>query len=146
MTIDHDRQQLRTVGLRVTAPRLATLAVVREQQHLTAEAIADQVRERLGSISKQAVYDVLAALTDAHLLRKVVLEGRGARYEVESGDNHHHVWCTRCGKFQDIPCVKKSAPCLQPPIDLGYTIEVADVVYRGLCPDCQAQDHQNEGN
>lgn len=135
-----DRELLRLHGLRVTAPRLATLAVVRDNDHMSAEAVAAEVRERLGSISKQAIYDVLTALSEVHIIRRVVIEGRGAWYELDSGDNHHHITCNQCGKFEDIPCATGVAPCLDPPEDLGYIIETAEVVYRGICPACQQSD------
>src|SRR5699024_11300250 len=50
---------LRGAGLRVTAPRLATLAVVEAHPHSDAESIARSVRESLGTVSRQAGYDVL---------------------------------------------------------------------------------------
>jgi Fe2+ or Zn2+ uptake regulation protein len=66
-----DVRDLRAVGLRVTAPRLAVLAAVREGGHLTVEEIALLGRRRLGAVSTQAVYDVLHALTAAGLIRRI---------------------------------------------------------------------------
>ena len=140
VSAQEDQMRLREHGLRVTAPRLSTLAVIRESGHMSADAVATAVRDRLGSISKQAIYDVLTVLTDVHIIRRVVIEGRGAWYELEAGDNHHHITCTRCGRFDDIPCVTGVAPCLDPPEDLGYIIEKAEVVYRGICPACQQSE------
>lgn len=138
-----DRDLLRSHGLRVTAPRMATLAVIREHHHMSADDVASAVRERLGSISKQAIYDVLTALTDVHIIRRVVIEGRGSWFELDSGDNHHHITCIRCGKFQDVPCATGLAPCLDPSEDHGFHVEVAEVVYRGICPECQHAEPQN---
>ena len=53
--------ELRGAGLRVTAARVALLEVVRDGDHLGVEAIAAGVRERIGHISLQAVYDALHA-------------------------------------------------------------------------------------
>ena len=58
-------QELRGAGLRVTAARVALLETVREGDHLGVEAIASGVRDRVGHISLQAVYDALHALTAA---------------------------------------------------------------------------------
>lgn len=130
---------LRDASLRVTAPRLATIGVVKEHPHATAEEIAGEVRDRLGSVSKQAIYDVLGALTDARILRRVAVDGRGAQYELELGDNHHHIVCTDCGRLEDVPCPVGEAPCMVPPADdHGFTIEVAEVIFRGQCADCRA--------
>ena len=123
----------------MTAPRLATLATIEEEPHQTADVIATKVRERLGTVSKQAIYDVLNALTDAWILRRLAVDGRVAQYELNIGDNHHHLICRTCGRLEDVPCVKKSAPCLHPEIDGGFEIEVADVVYRGRCSRCRNQ-------
>lgn len=138
-----DRDLLREHGLRVTAPRMATLSVIREHHHMSADDVASAVRERLGSISKQAIYDVLTALTDVRIIRRVVIEGRGSWYELDKGDNHHHITCTVCGKFTDVPCATGQAPCLDPSDDHGFHVHVAEVVYRGVCPECQQQQHQN---
>ncbi|WP_084252776.1 Fur family transcriptional regulator [Devriesea agamarum] len=128
---------LRAVGLRVTAPRTATLEALATQPHSDADDLAATVRNRLGSVSRQAVYDVLHALEDAHLVRSIRLEGRSARYELNRHDNHHHLVCKRCDAIVDIPCAVGHAPCLVPPDHLGYDIEIAEVLFRGLCPSCQ---------
>jgi Fur family ferric uptake transcriptional regulator len=123
--------------LRVTAPRLATLQVIAERQHADAEEIASAVRDHLGTVSKQAVYDVLRALTDAGLVRRVAPGNGGARYEVHRHDNHHHMVCTECGRIEDVPCLVGQAPCLTPEDDLGFEIEIAEVLFRGVCSRCR---------
>jgi Fur family transcriptional regulator, stress-responsive regulator len=129
---------LRGAGLRVTAPRLATLDAVAEHPHADAETIARAVRGRLGTVSRQAVYDVLRALSDAELLRRVSVGSRSMQYELHQHDNHHHLVCRVCGRLEDVPCAIGESPCLVPHDDHGFEIEVADVVYRGVCSDCRA--------
>lgn len=128
---------LRAAGLRVTAPRLATLDAVEHLPHADADDVARAVRERLGTVSRQAVYDVLNALTEVELLRRVSVGGRSMRYELHRHDNHHHLVCTQCGRLEDIACVVGEAPCLTPHDDHGFTVEVAEVVFRGLCSTCR---------
>ena len=132
-------ESLREVGLRVTAPRLAVLETVAAHPHAEADTIAAAVRERLGSVSTQAVYGVLHALTDVSLLRRVEAGRSASRYEIEHGDNHHHMVCRVCGRLEDVPCQIGNAPCLVPPEDhhQGYDIEVADVLFRGVCAKCR---------
>lgn len=138
MNAEQYAQALREAGLRVTAPRIATLGVVSENPHADADTVWEAVRSRLGSVSRQAVYDVLRALTEASLLRRVHLDGRGARFELQLHDNHHHMVCRSCGRFEDVPCVTGSAPCLYPDDTGEFTVEVAEVLYRGLCDECRA--------
>nr|WP_042184586.1 Fur family transcriptional regulator [Kibdelosporangium sp. MJ126-NF4]CEL16390.1 Transcriptional regulator, FUR family [Kibdelosporangium sp. MJ126-NF4]CTQ94314.1 Transcriptional regulator, FUR family [Kibdelosporangium sp. MJ126-NF4] len=139
-TPDRDRllAQLRATGLRVTAPRLAVLALLSERPHSTADQVAGGVREVLGSVSTQAVYDVLNVFTASNLVRRIEPAGSPARYETRIGDNHHHLVCRQCGRAEDVDCVIGPAPCLSPSDLAGFVIDEAEVVFWGLCPHCQA--------
>ena len=136
--MEHAADGLRAAGLRVTRPRLAVLAEVASHPHANVETIADGARARLGSLSIQAVYDVLHALTDADLLRQVEPAGSPARFELARGDNHHHLVCRACRDIVDVPCATGQAPCLQASNDAGYLIDEAEVTYWGLCAACLA--------
>jgi Fur family transcriptional regulator, stress-responsive regulator len=138
MVLMDGAERLRTRGLRVTRPRLAVLEVLAGGGHLEVDDITQRVRERLDSVSTQAVYDVLGALARAGLARRIEPAGSPARYEARSGDNHHHVVCRSCGKISDIDCTVGSAPCLDPNTAVGYEIDEAEVTFWGLCPECQA--------
>lgn len=129
---------LRGVALRVTRPRMAVLSAVYEHPHADTDSLIGVVRARLGGVSHQAVYDVLRALTTAGLIRRIEPPGSVARYEARVGDNHHHVVCRSCGVIADVDCAVGDAPCLTPSDDHGFVIDEAEVVYRGLCPDCSA--------
>ena len=126
-------------GLRVTAARLAVYRAVAElPDHPDVEAIASRARTLVGTLSTQAVYDTLRALTAAGLLRRIEPAGSPARFETRVADNHHHVVCRSCGAAQDIDCVKGAAPCLEPGDAAGFVIDEAEVTFWGLCPACQA--------
>ena len=129
-------EELRGAGLRVTAARIALLETVRAGDHLGVEAIASGVRDRLGHISVQAVYEALHALTAAGLVRRIEPAGSPARFEGRIGDNHHHVVCRSCGAVADVDCAVGEAPCLTAPDDQGFSIDEAEVIYWGLCPGC----------
>jgi Fur family transcriptional regulator, stress-responsive regulator len=128
--------ELRGVGLRVTAARVALLETVRAGDHLGVEAIAAGVRDRVGYLSLQAVYDALHALTAAGLIRRIEPADSPARFEGRVGDNHHHVVCRSCGVVADVDCAVGEAPCLTASDDKGFSIDEAEVVYWGLCPNC----------
>jgi Fur family transcriptional regulator, stress-responsive regulator len=131
-------EELRGAGLRVTAARIALLETVRRGDHLGVEAIASGVRDRVGHVSLQAVYDALHALTGAGLIRRIEPAGHPARFEGRISDNHHHVVCRSCGVVADVDCAVGDAPCLTASDDHGYSIDEAEVIYWGLCPACSA--------
>lgn len=139
------RKQLQTAGLRVTAPRLAVLDWLATHPHATADQVATGVRERLDSVSTQAIYDVLNACTQAGLLRRIEPAGHPARFERRTADNHHHLVCRNCDRTEDVDCVVGFAPCLEPSNALGFTIDEAEVVFWGLCPDCSAPRASRSG-
>ena len=131
---------LREADLRVTRPRVAVLGAVHEHPHADTNSIIGAVREDLGDVSHQAVYDGLSALTEAGLLRQIQPPGSVPLYETQTGDNHHHMVCRRCGAVADVECPAGEAPCLEPAETLGYRIDESEVVHHGLCPDCLGRE------
>ena len=137
-------EQLRTAELRVTRPRLAVLEAVHAYPHADTDSIFGAVRADLPDVSRQAVYDVLHALTAAGLVRRIQPSGSVARYESRVGDNHHHVVCRACGVIADVDCAVGDAPCLTASDDNGFQVDEAEVIYWGLCPDCSSQTARSQ--
>ena len=129
---------LRGVPLRVTRPRVAVLNAVHHHPHADTDSIIGVVRQDLGGVSHQAVYDVLRALTAAGLVRRIHPSGSVARYESRVGDNHHHLACRSCGAIVDVDCAVGVTPCLTPSDDHSFEIDEAEVIYWGLCPACSS--------
>lgn len=129
-------QRLRDHGLHVTAPRLAVLKVVQQFPHSTADRVAELARQEIGTISRQAVYDTLNSFADRGLLRRIQPMGSPARFECRVGDNHHHLICRHCGTVVDVDCATGYRPCLTASDAQGFTIDEAEVLYWGTCPQC----------
>jgi len=127
---------LKAAGLQVTAQRLAVYRAVESSPHAIADEICQTVRDELGVISRQAVYDALKVMSEKGLIRRIQPAGSAARYE-HRVDNHHHLACRKCGNVVDIDCAVGKAPCLVAEHDHGYKIDEAEVTYWGVCPACQ---------
>jgi Fur family ferric uptake transcriptional regulator len=140
--------RLRAVPLRVTRPRLAVLAALRDHRHVDTDTVIALVRSAHPTVSHQAVYDVLRVLTDAGLVRRIQPAGATARYESRVGDNHHHVVCRSCGAIADVDCAVGHTPCLTASDDHGFVVDEAEVVYWGTCPDCATElsDQRSAGS
>jgi len=136
--VENPADRLRNHGLQVTAQRLAVLRAVSARPHGTAQEVAEAVREQIGAISRQAVYDALGIMADKGLIRAIQPAGSPVRYEDRVGDNHHHLVCRSCGRMVDVDCAVGEAPCLTAENDAGYEIDEAEVVYWGRCPECLA--------
>lgn len=139
-----DVELLQQHGLHVTAQRLAVLRAVAGISHATAEEITGHVRDDIGAISRQAVYDSLALLADNGIIRRIEPAGSPARFDDRVGDNHHHLVCRSCGRVEDVDCVIGDAPCLTPSDARGFAVDEADVIFWGICPAClDAPAHPN---
>lgn len=136
-TVNSD-SSIRTAGLRVTRQRVAVLDAVDAGPHTSAAAVLASVSVVLPGVSHQAVYDCLADLTDAGLLRRFIVDGGPALYETRTHDNHHHCVCRACGLVVDVDCATGAAPCLDVMEAAGFVIDEAEVTYRGLCMACAA--------
>ena len=122
MTADFEAR-LRAASLRVTRPRLAVLAALRDHRHVDTDTVIALVRAQLPTVSHQTVYDVLRALTDAGLVRRIQPAGATARYESRVGDNHHHAVCRTCGAITDVDCAVGDSPCLTAADDQGFVVD-----------------------
>lgn len=131
--------RLRAASLRVTRPRLAVLAALRDHPHIDTETVIRLARVDCPTVSHQAVYDVLRVFTDAGLVRRIQPAGATARYESRVGDNHHHVVCRSCGAMADVDCAVGHTLCLTASEDHDYVLDEAEVVFWGTCPGCAAE-------
>lgn len=141
---------LRQAGLRVTRPRLAVLTALEQRPHASSDEVIRAVRA-VETMSTQAGYDVLNTLADRGLVRRIQPAGSVARYELRTGDNHHHLVCRRCGGVTDVDCAVGETPCLVPGddggfgVDGGFVVDEAEVTYWGTCPSCSATPDTNPG-
>ncbi|ONI78539.1 hypothetical protein BWI15_01330 [Kribbella sp. ALI-6-A] len=132
---DPHAERLRAVSLRVTKQRAAVLQILERHPHCDAGFLFDAVNEDLGAISRQAVYDVLTALTEAGLVRRIDLVGSAALFELRDSDEHHHTVCRRCGAISDIEDTMTEEQLHAAESRDFHTSEV-EVVYWGTCRDC----------
>jgi Fur family ferric uptake transcriptional regulator len=135
---------LRARGIQVTAQRVAVLRAVSGHPHATAEALADVVRDEIGVISLQSVYDALALLVAERLVRRIQPAGSAALFEDRVADNHHHLICRVCGRVVDVDCAVGSTPCLKASDNRGFEIDEAEVAYWGRCPDCRRKNKKKQ--
>ena len=134
--VQNSERLIRAAGLRVTRQRIAVLDAVEAKAHTNAADVLAIVSAVLPGVSHQAVYDCLAHLTDAGLLRRLIMDGGPAIYETRTHDNHHHCVCRACGLVVDVDCAVGVAPCLDLADATDFVIDEAEVIYRGLCRSC----------
>lgn len=131
---------LRSAGLRVTAGRLAVLSELESRPHLGINELITATRARVGTVSAQGVYDIVAALQGVGLIRRIEPAGQSPRFELQTGDNHHHLMCRSCGAMHDVACAVGHTPCLTPDDSQGFVVDEAEVIYWGVCAQCNERN------
>jgi Fur family ferric uptake transcriptional regulator len=96
-------QDLKTIGLKVTAPRLKILDLFEKSavRHLSAE---DVYRLLIGEgldIGLATVYRVLTQFEQAGLLQRHHFESGKAVFELSAENHHDHLVCIQCGRVEE---------------------------------------------
>lgn len=93
--------KLAVKGLKVTPQRIAILeAIIKLDNHPTAENIIEYIRKNHPNISVATVYKVLDALVENELIRKVKTEKDIMRYDAIM-ESHHHIYCSDSDRIED---------------------------------------------
>ena len=122
----------RSHGRKVTPQREAVFrALLGNDVHPTAEAVHAVVTAEMPSVSLRTVYQVLNDLTEMGEIHALDLGTGAARFD-PNVDAHHHLVCTGCGKVRDVYVDAVAVPAAAP----GFTVDSAEVVFRGRCDDC----------
>ena len=101
MTTEYFREQLKQKGLKITPHRVAIYeAVVKLNNHPTAENIIDHIKKSHPNISVGTVYKVLDSFVEHDLLKKVKTEKDIMRYDAIL-HHHHHLYCLGTDRIED---------------------------------------------
>ena len=134
------RRCVQRSGRSATRARLALLEILtRSHSHPTAAELYDQVRKRLPGITLATVYRNLAALQELGLVKEIPTGTSAAHYDAVVTD-HSHVQCVRCGKVSDVHVQIPEGWQTEVEAQTNYTVVGQLVLFRGVCPDCQAAD------
>lgn len=130
---------------RNTIQRQLVIAAVRFlADHPTAEEVYDRITMEYPDISKGTVYRNLNSLVESGLLGKVSVPSGTDRFDHILA-RHYHIKCTKCGKFSNVD----NFDYFQDLDDkvaavTGYKMEHHDIVFNGLCPECQKLEAEKE--
>ena len=121
-------------GLKVTPQRQCIFRALNEtRQHPTAEAVYEEVRQEMPTISLRTVYQTLNDLTAMGELHQITLGSGSARFDPTIAP-HHHLVCESCGQVSDLHL---DFPEVRVPDDAGFIASSTEIVFRGRCGACE---------
>lgn len=95
--------QLKSMGLKVTAPRMKILQIFEESEesHLTADDVYRLLLADHTDVGLATVYRVLTQFEQAGLLVRHRFDDDKAVYELNKGGHHDHLLCIQCGRVEE---------------------------------------------
>lgn len=132
-------KELRSVGLKVTMPRVTILELLQKsnKNHYTADDVFGELRENGHEIGLATVYRVLSQFEQAGILVKHHFESGQAVFELETGEHHDHLICMNCGKIVEFYDEKLEADQQKIAKQYGFELEEHNMVLYGICSDCR---------
>lgn len=128
------KELLKARGIRPSSIRLRVLQYLLEaRSHPTAEEIYRTLVREFPALSRASVYNALAALCAAGVVRMLTIERDEARYDVVENE-HGHFQCDGCGKVYDFIFSPES---LRYGGLEGFVVREKHLYFRGICPQCQ---------
>ena len=96
-------QDLQTIGLKATAPRLKILNLFEKSKvrHLSAEDVYKLLVAEGLDTGLATVYRVLTQFEHAGLLQRHHFESGRAVFELNAGSHHDHLVCMQCGRVEE---------------------------------------------
>ena len=101
MKVEALRNKLLEKRLKVTPQRIAILeAILKLNNHPTAENIIDHIRKNHPNIATATVYKVLDTFVSNGLIKRVKTERDIMRYDAML-ESHHHLYCSDSDRIED---------------------------------------------
>lgn len=124
-------------GLKVTPQRLEIFAALMAgEDHPDAEAVYQNVRQRVPSISRDTVYRTLTTFEEKGLVRRAEILSGPSRFDANT-EPHHHFVCSLCGAIKDFASEALDRMSLPASVKKLGRVDFAQVQVRGICKDCQ---------
>lgn len=144
-TQNQQSADLKTMGLKVTVPRLKILDLFQKlsesqetgKRHLSAEEVYKLLLNENSDIGLATVYRVLTQFENAGILVRHHFDEGRATYELQEGRHHDHIVCVRCGQVEEFVDLEIEKAQRQVATRLGYEMTDHSLVLYGICAECR---------
>ena len=138
--------RLRDKSQRVTGPRQAILALLREHRHpMTNKEIHAALAK--GDSDLATIYRSMHLLEGMGMVKRFDFGDGVARFELLTGDahaHHHHLICSCCADIVEIDDCFAAELEARVAAAHGFKTVTHKLEFFGVCPDCQQAGHSHE--
>ena len=120
---------------------LVLKAVNKLQCHATADEIYEEIIKEHPNVSRATVYRNLNLLSETGHIRKIESPGGADCFDHLCHD-HCHVKCEKCGRIFDVDMEYVTGLEKNIRNDRGFSFTGYDIIFRGICPNCQKSPKQ----
>ena len=106
--------------------------------HPTADAVYDQIKTAVPSISRATVFRILSQFSQEGKVQRIKNPNAADNFDHRL-DAHYHIQCTKCGRVDDVELPVRQELCGQAQGETPYMVTGHDIVFYGLCPQCRRQ-------
>jgi len=135
-----ESNDLRSVGLKVTLPRVKILEILEkqtDQRHLSAESVYKILLSENEVIGLATVYRVLTQFEAAGLVTRHHFEGGNSIFELNKGLHHDHIVCMKCDRVDEFTDAVIEQRQLDIAKKLGYELTDHSLYLYGICAKCK---------
>ena len=132
------REVLKSYNLKATPQRVYMIDKIEKSGHIDIDSLYESLKNIFPYISLATVYKNINSMIDNGFLTEVKIPKHKARYEL-SKDSHAHLFCTKCGKLEDIK-VDNAWIANNTSKESGYNITNTLITFEGVCPSCQKKE------
>jgi Fur family peroxide stress response transcriptional regulator len=131
--------RLRDHGYRLTAQRLALVRLIAASEgHPNAAQLYDRLKAQFPTMSPATVYKLLSLLKELGEVLEIDLRD-DSHYDGSRPYPHPHLICMRCSKIIDGMVDLDPGLTRRLERKSGYQIIRHQLVFYGICPDCQKE-------
>ncbi len=135
-----DSNDLKTLGLKATLPRLKILELFQtgKPRHMTAEDVYKILMRDDADIGLATIYRVLMQFEQAGILKRSNFEPGKAVFELNEGTHHDHLVCLDCGFVEEFFDPDIEARQQRIALDKGFELEEHALALYARCvrPQC----------
>jgi Fe2+ or Zn2+ uptake regulation protein len=132
-------EQLKIAGFRVTKARESIIEILAKQEApISAAELLAGLKTRRLHVNKTTVYREIDFLKRQGHLHEIQLGDDKKRFELNTGDHHHHLRCVQCHRVEDIPSVNdldRIESCITR--TTHFQVISHSLEFFGLCVNCQ---------